>query len=160
MCNYWVHLADTRTKTPVCERHTQREREGGKARDMHCFNSHVYTTYDIQMWMFIVATILITLLQPTLEIGEEGTMTGNTYHVRGKIIMKEDTTTRPADILQQCFYGVGFVNCEHKGDLPRLPPYPFNPKSKFVAGNNYCIECKFLQSFVFVHSSFAFSHLF
>ena len=101
------------------------------------------------MWMFIVTTMFITLLQPTFEIGEEGTMTGNTYHVRGKVIMKEDTTTRPADILQQCFYGVGFVNCEHKGDLPRLPPYPFNPKSKFVAGNNYCIECKFLHPFVF-----------
>ena len=99
---------------------------------------------NVHAWA-VAAIALAFLASPASPIGEEGTMTGNTYHIRGKVVMKEDTTTRPADILQQCFYGMGLVNCRHKGeDLPRLPPFPFNPESKFVIGNNYCIECTYL----------------
>ena len=105
-------------------------------------NNNNNNTFANMMMVFFIIIIIFSSIQPTMQQGEEGTMTGNTYHVRGKIVMKEDATTRPADILQQCFYGIGLVNCEHRGDLPRLPPYPFHPKSKFVAGNNYCIECK------------------
>ena len=108
---------------------------------------------NVHAWA-VAAVALVFLVAPASPIGEEGTMTGNTYHIRGKIVMKEDTTTRPADILQQCFYGMGLVNCQHKGDeLPRLPPYPFHPESKFVMGNNYCIECTYLSANLCLTSS-------
>ena len=91
---------------------------------------------------FVLFNAILLLHDNTVSaIGEEGTLTGNTYHVRGRVVLREDATMRPADILQQCFYGMGLTGCKHQGDYPRLPPYPFHWESRFVQGSVYCIEC-------------------
>lgn len=113
----------------------------------------------------VIITVCTFLTVADAAVGEQGTLTGNTYHVRGRVLMREDATVRPADILQQCkllhcrysswsminwpfpaipstgFYGFGLKNCKHQGEIPRLPPYPFHWESRFVQGAAYCIEC-------------------